>query len=133
MNIIRNQTIKNGLATKKENELYNYVYKEFTNNGGSLEEDENMLVNLYLYNLNCLVINGFELDSTRSDRNPEKWVSLYKKRTEDSKIIKVEGLHKCGRCNSWYTNYEQKQRASADEPMCISVSCLDCGHCWKYS
>ena len=42
-----------------------------------------------------------------------------------------EGFFKCGRCKSLKTTYFQMQTRSADEPMFVFVSCLNCGKNWK--
>jgi len=42
-----------------------------------------------------------------------------------------EGFFKCGRCKSNKTTYFQMQTRSADEPMTVFVSCLNCDRNWK--
>lgn len=42
-----------------------------------------------------------------------------------------EGFFKCGRCKSLKTTYYQMQTRSADEPMTVFVSCLNCDRNWK--
>jgi DNA-directed RNA polymerase subunit M/transcription elongation factor TFIIS len=42
-----------------------------------------------------------------------------------------DGLFKCGRCRSMKTSYYEMQTRSADEPMTVFVSCLNCGKNWK--
>ena len=49
--------------------------------------------------------------------------------TEEAK--NQEGLFKCGRCKSMKTSYYEMQTRSADEPMTVFVSCLNCGKNWK--
>jgi len=39
----------------------------------------------------------------------------------------------CGRCKQWKTRYRQAQTRSADEPMTTFVTCVNCGHRWKFS
>ena len=41
------------------------------------------------------------------------------------------GFFKCGRCKSMKTTYFQMQTRSADEPMTVFVSCLNCAKNWK--
>ena len=41
------------------------------------------------------------------------------------------GFFKCGRCKSMKTTYFQMQTRSADEPMTVFVSCLNCEKNWK--
>jgi DNA-directed RNA polymerase subunit M/transcription elongation factor TFIIS len=42
-----------------------------------------------------------------------------------------EGFFVCGRCKSNKTTYYQMQTRSADEPMTVFVSCLNCDRNWK--
>lgn len=42
-----------------------------------------------------------------------------------------DGFFKCGRCKSMKTTYYQMQTRSADEPMTVFVSCLNCEKNWK--
>lgn len=65
--------------------------------------------------------------------DPEKWDKLYKIRTDDLTSKRKKGLIKCGKCKSWFTTHTESQRASADESMCVMVSCLDCGNNFKFS
>ena len=46
-------------------------------------------------------------------------------------ISQVGGLYKCGACKSTKTTHYSQQTRSADEPMTVFVSCLDCGKKWK--
>jgi DNA-directed RNA polymerase subunit M/transcription elongation factor TFIIS len=41
------------------------------------------------------------------------------------------GLFTCGRCKSQKTTYYEMQTRSADEPMTVFVSCLNCEKNWK--
>lgn len=42
-----------------------------------------------------------------------------------------DGAYTCRACKSKKTQYTCLQTRSADEPMCIYVSCLQCGKRWK--
>jgi DNA-directed RNA polymerase subunit M/transcription elongation factor TFIIS len=46
-------------------------------------------------------------------------------------IKNQEGFFVCGRCKSKKTTYFQMQTRSADEPMTVFVSCLNCDRNWK--
>jgi DNA-directed RNA polymerase subunit M/transcription elongation factor TFIIS len=85
---------------------------------------------LIRYNRTAIIDN---ISMSREEVDPEKWSALKNTRSEDSKKIKKKGAHKCTRCKSWFTEHTESQRAAADESMCVSVSCLDCGHHFKYS
>ncbi len=46
-------------------------------------------------------------------------------------IKNQDGFFVCGRCKSKKTTYYQMQTRSADEPMTVFVSCLNCEKNWK--
>lgn len=48
-----------------------------------------------------------------------------------NKSIVSEGIFKCNRCGSRRTVSSQKQIRSADEPMTVTVTCLQCSLTWK--
>lgn len=41
-------------------------------------------------------------------------------------------MFKCGKCRKRKTKYYQMQTRSADEPMTTFVTCVNCGHKWKF-
>ncbi|KAI8816500.1 transcription elongation factor S-II [Fimicolochytrium jonesii] len=41
-------------------------------------------------------------------------------------------MFQCGKCKQRRTKYFQMQTRSADEPMTTFVTCLNCGHRWKF-
>lgn len=41
-------------------------------------------------------------------------------------------IFKCGKCGNNQCSYRQLQTRSADEPMTTFVSCISCGHRWKF-
>ncbi len=89
-------------------------------------------------NYNNAIKNGVPIKdiikSSRETLNPEKWSLLTKERKNEGTVLdKKKGIHRCPKCKSWYTDYQQLQTASADESMRVSVVCLDCDWHWKYS
>lgn len=42
-------------------------------------------------------------------------------------------MFECGKCKKRRTTYYQMQTRSADEPMTTFVTCLECGHAWRFS
>ena len=42
-----------------------------------------------------------------------------------------EGILQCRKCKSKKTSYYQLQTRSADEPMTIFITCLNCGKHWR--
>lgn len=68
---------------------------------------------------------------------PENW-----KRLQDLQLVReqkiLEGkaaaatdMFKCGRCGKRETTYYEMQTRSADEPMTIFITCVNCGKKWK--
>jgi transcription elongation factor S-II len=76
---------------------------------------------------------------TPQEMFPELWETVYQKvairqlRREATVQVEnaPEGAHTCGRCKSRKTVYTAKQIRSADEPMTVFVTCLQCGKNWK--
>lgn len=71
--------------------------------------------------------------ASRETLNAQKWSTMLIDRTSETQIHKKKGIHRCPKCKSWFTSYQQLQTASADESMRVSVVCLDCNWHWKYS
>lgn len=59
---------------------------------------------------------------------PSKWVALREARLNESKVRLIEGQYRCKNksCGSKYTTTKQEQKRSADEPMTITVECMEC-------
>lgn len=76
---------------------------------------------------------------TPQEMYPELWEQTYQKaairqlrREAPSNVHEApEGAYTCGRCKSKKTVYTAMQIRSADEPMTIFVTCLNCGKNWK--
>ena len=62
----------------------------------------------------------YQKDKTRSDYYKQKQLR------EGS-----QSIFKCKKCGSQKCDYEQKQTRSADEPMTVFVTCLNCDNRWK--
>ena len=43
----------------------------------------------------------------------------------------IQGAFQCRKCKSWRTKHFELQTRSADEPMTVYVSCVNCGTRWK--
>jgi len=67
-----------------------------------------------------------------SAKQVEKKVHIdIRKQAIIKEIQNQDGLFKYGKCRSMKTSYYQMQTRSADEPMTVFVSCLNCGKNWK--
>lgn len=43
----------------------------------------------------------------------------------------TEGVYKCGKCGCNKTTQKEMQTRSADEPMTVFITCVECGNGWK--
>ena len=68
---------------------------------------------------------------------PEHWKHLIDEKYRKNKVLyetKKEAMtdqFKCRKCGSRETCYYEMQTRSADEPMTIFITCLNCGNRWK--
>ena len=67
--------------------------------------------------------------------NPERYEKIIKKKElEEYKKNKKSGTSafKCSKCKSSNCDVETKQTRAGDEPMTTFVTCLECGHVFKF-
>ncbi len=117
-----------------EKSIYDYAVLRANGEEGHLLETfykQNYIK--YILNVDKTAIIPNQIVSANNKTlRPEKWQSISKNRAENNKKILKQGAHKCRNCHSWFTEHTESQRAAADESMCVSVSCLNCGHHFKY-
>ena len=94
-------------------------------------------------NLNCSYCGVDKWSKNKID--PDLYLTEFRKMREQypDEKIKIEQLNKqktqfntttmfkCSRCNKRNCSYFELQTRSADEPMTIFITCLDCGKKWK--
>ena len=77
------------------------------------------------------------VNMTPQELFPEHWKELIDEKYRRDKILyetKKEAMtdqFKCSKCHSRETCYFEMQTRSADEPMTIFITCLNCGKRWK--
>ena len=77
------------------------------------------------------------VNMTSQDLFPENWKQLIDEKYKKNKILyetKKEAMtdqFKCRKCGSRETCYYEMQTRSADEPMTIFITCIECGNRWK--
>ncbi len=83
-------------------------------------------------------ITLLELPSlTPQEMFPENWKELADRQAiREQKILEgnkgmATDRYKCGRCGKRECTYYEMQTRSADEPMTIFISCLNCGKRWR--
>ena len=68
---------------------------------------------------------------------PERWepildvVMKHDMNIFEAKPVSMTNDFKCGKCKKRECVYQELQVRSADEPMTIFITCLNCGHKWK--
>lgn len=70
---------------------------------------------------------------------PEVWDALVAEKTvrdqctdDKASVVKANTTAlSCGRCKSKECYFYEMQTRSADEPMTVFITCLDCGHRWR--
>jgi len=73
-----------------------------------------------------------KISKDMSDSRRLDWLSVNEDQiNKQCGIASSEGLFQCGRCHSKKTSNIQKQTRSADEPMTIFITCLNCGKKWR--
>jgi len=138
-----------------EKGIFNYALKEAERRKVIKKWDNAGFVQIYTAHLRSIInninknthildqINNETIQShtvafmTHQELRPEKWDELIKRKS----IIdqhKFEGnveastdTFTCRKCKSKRCTYMTIQVRSADEPMTIFVTCLDCGNRWK--
>lgn len=74
---------------------------------------------------------------THQQLDPERWNTLLKKQQEreqnmfHSNVQASTDSYVCRRCRQNKCTYHEMQTRSADEPMTIFISCVNCGNKWR--
>ena len=142
------------ISVNLEKGIYNYSLEHATKLNVVKKWDNSYFVKIYLDRVRTIYIN-LKDDAvknmiqnklvqahklaymTHQQMRPDKWDALIqdKKIRDDNKYEpKVEAStdnFKCWKCKSKKCTYYQLQTRSADEPMTVFVSCLNCGKNWK--
>jgi transcription elongation factor S-II len=139
-----------------EKGIHNWALKEATNKRVVKKWDNPFFVQIYVDHLRSIYINlnnsklidrviSGEIKAqeiafmTHQEICPEKWEELIKaksirdKNKFEQNIEAATDTFTCRKCRSKKCTYYQMQTRSADEPMTIFVTCIDCGNRWKTS
>jgi DNA-directed RNA polymerase subunit M/transcription elongation factor TFIIS len=137
-------------AINLEKGVHNWAIKESTNKKVVKKWDNPFFVQIYLDHLRSIynnlkneklieMVNNGEIKShelafmTHQEICPEKWDDLIKaksirdKNKFEQKLEAMTDTFKCRKCYSRKCSYYQMQCKSADEPMNLFITCLDCG------
>lgn len=128
------------IIKKWDNPIFLNIYKQF-----GIKVYSNIKPDTYINNtrfINRLINNEFtayDLASMDHQRMfPAAWKELIDERTKRDRTLyeinkeMATDIYKCGKCHQRECTYYQLQTRSADEPMTTFVTCLNCGHRWKF-
>ena len=141
-------------ALNLEKGIYNWSIKEAKNKKVVKKWDNPFFVQIYLDHLRSIyinlkhgrlinMVNNGEIKSqeiafmTHQEICPDKWneaiqtKSIRDKNKFEQKLEAATDTFTCRKCRSKQCTYYQMQTRSADEPMTIFVTCIDCGNRWK--
>lgn len=138
-----------------EKGIYNYALKEADNRKIVKKWDNKFFVQIYLNHLKSILtnlnakwieeINNGSIQSHKlafmnhQELNHERWaemIEIKSKRDQNKFEVNMAAAtdtFTCRKCKGKNCTYYAQQVRSADEPMTIFVTCLDCGTRWKTS
>jgi len=144
---------KNSLNLEKG--IFNYSLKEADTKKIVKKWDNKYFVQIYIDRLRSIyknlneniiqLINSGTIQPhlvafmTHQELCPEKWSELIDAKSKRDQHIFETNLEaatdtfKCRKCKSNKCTYYLQQTRSADEPMTIFVTCIECGQRWKTS
>jgi len=137
-----------------EKGIHNWALKEATNRKVVKKWDNPFFVQIYLDHLRSIymnlkndrlvnMVNTSEIKAheiafmTHQEMEPKRWDELIKAKIVrdqnkfEDKLEAATDTFTCRKCRSKKCTYYQMQTRSADEPMTIFVTCIDCGTRWK--
>jgi DNA-directed RNA polymerase subunit M/transcription elongation factor TFIIS len=146
---------KSSYSENLERGIYNWSLKEAKNRKVVKQWCNPYFARIYLNHLRSIYINLknnrflIELVETKKikshelafmshqELNPERWAELIRlksmrdKNKYEQNMEAATDAFKCRKCRSTKCTYYELQTRSADEPMTIFITCLDCGTKWK--
>ncbi len=142
-------------AINTEKGVFNYSLKEASNHKIIKKWENRYFVQIYYDRLKTVYLNLKTTPSmvksivageitpsvlafmTHQEMHPSQWnhlIELKIKRDESKYVNRVEAstdVYQCRKCKSRKCTHYSAQIRSADEPMTVFISCLDCGQNWK--
>ena len=132
-------TIKNNISRNWENRLFKHLYiNKLISVYSNIKCDSYIQNKYFLQKINS---EGFDLDNianmSRYDIFPDRWKHLIEEKIRKDKILSEMKPHamtdqiQCSKCRSRKCSYYAMQTRSADEPMTMFMTCLNCNSRWK--
>ena len=141
-------------SSNLEKGIFNYALKEATNRKVVKKWDNPYFVQIYLDRLRSIYLNlknpeileQIKSESvqahtvafmTHQEMRPEKWKELIEEKAKrdankfEQNIEASTDTFTCRKCKGNKCTYYQMQTRSADEPMTVYISCINCGNRWK--
>ena len=159
--ILMNTCKINNLDSRKiEMSVYNYAIKNATSNYIFSNWDNQDFINIYVNKSKSLIsnickeygVNNNQISSILKKKKtklekiaelsyyelfPKNWQGILDEKIKIEKMKKeaieasATDMFKCFKCYKRKCTYFELQTRSADEPMTIFISCLECGNKWK--
>ena len=123
-NNIDESLIESIYMDKEDDILKNIDYKSELNNKNFLQRIENNDIDPK----NIAYLDPHEI-------HPEYWepiIEKFKFREDKVKNIATTDMFTCSKCKEKRCTVAQMQTRSADEPMTVFVTCMECGHTFKF-
>jgi DNA-directed RNA polymerase subunit M/transcription elongation factor TFIIS len=134
-----NFALKNHVARSWKSAIFIEIYREIVRSVFSNIHPDSPVKNRRL--LTRVIDGEFPLytipSMTSYEMFPEKWFELRDKQLQrEQKILegnksRATDQFKCRRCSKRECTYYELQTRSADEPMTIFITCLNCGKEWR--
>ena len=149
-NRLQNYLSTENQAINLEKGIHNWALQEATTRKVVKKWDNPFFVQIYLDHLRSIYINlknnklikmvsNGDIKSheiafmTHQEMQPERWEQLIKEKSIrdknkfEQKLEAMTDTFTCRKCRSTKCSYIQIQTRSADEPMTLFITCLDCG------
>ena len=141
-------------STNLEKGIFNYALKEAANRKVVKKWDNQYFAQIYLDRLRSIYLNlknpeileqikSEAIQShtvafmTHQEMRPDKWKELIEEKVKrdankfEQNIEASTDTFTCRKCKQNKCTYYQMQTRSADEPMTVYISCINCGNRWK--
>jgi len=141
-------------SSNLEKGIFNYALKEASNRKVVKKWDNPYFVQIYLDRLRSIYLNLKNTEileqikseaiqahtvafMTHQEMRPDKWKELIEEKAKrdankfEQNIEASTDTFTCRKCKQNKCTYYQMQTRSADEPMTVYISCINCGNRWK--
>lgn len=141
-------------SSNLEKGIFNYALKEASSRKVVKKWDNQYFVQIYIDRLRSIYLNLKNSEileqikteaiqahtvafMTHQEMRPDKWKELIEEKAKrdankfEQNIEASTDTFTCRKCKGNKCTYYQMQTRSADEPMTVYISCINCGNRWK--